>query len=302
MEQIKKLFHFLIMLFYIFVFFLRVFAYTPFFIFYTISSIVSLILVFVPQIRKVPYRNFYRVFPHYSSFKLWILTYKYFVSFSDYLFETYKMSIMNEKAIRKHCIFKNTEILEKLIEKHQFIICYCGHVLNYEFFTSLPLHTKDIGMCHLYLAAPPSKGLDLMLKLRSKYGAINIPSNNPLRILLKLKKELDEGNSKYKGYVFGTLSDMDPKQDDKHSVPFLDHKLEVKTGAEKIARKMNMAFCYAHFSRIKRGFYEVEFKEIKPQTDPIIDEFAYTDEFVRLFEKNILEKPELWMQWGAPRF
>ena len=64
---------------------------------------------------------------------------------------------------------------------------------------------------------------------------------------------------------------------------------------------LNMAFVYAHMSRPKRGYYIVEFKEMNP-IDKETNPYAYTDEFVRLLENNIREKPELWMQWGECRF
>lgn len=283
-------------------FILKLISYIPFFILYGVSSFFALVLCCIPMVRNVPYRNFYRVYPELSKVKLMIMTYRYFCAFLDYFVEMAKMTSFSEKKMRRHCVFKNVELLEKLSENHQFILCFGGHVVNYEMFTSLPLYTKNVGMCHLYLAAPPSKGLDWMLNERGKYGAINIPSNNPVRSILTLKKEMDEGKSPYKCYLFGSLSDMDPKRDDKHAVPFMDHMLEVKIGAEKLARKMNMAFCYAYIRRPKRGFYEVEFMEMKPKTNPEEDLYAYTDEFVRMFEENIKEKPELWMQWGGFRF
>lgn len=283
-------------------FIIKLISYVPFFILYGISSILALLFCLIPSIKKVPYRNFYRVYPDSTQWHLFKMTYRYFCAFIDYFFEMAKMTSFSEKKMRRHCVFKNIELLERLSENHQFILCFSGHVVNYEMFTSLPLHTKDIGMCHLYLSAPPSKGLDWMLKERGKYGAVNIPSGNPVRTILKLKKEMDEGTSPYKCYIFGSLSDMDPKRDDKHAVPFLDHMLEVKVGAEKLARKLNMAFCYAYIRRPKRGYYEVEFVEITPKTNVEEDECAYTDEFVHLFEQNIKEKPELWMQWGSCRF
>ena len=234
-----------------------------------------------------------------------MMTYRYLRAYLDFLFEMAKMTSFDEEKIKRHCVFKNLELLEQLAQKHQFILCFGGHMVNYEMLTSLPLHTTDVGMCHLYLASAEfanNKGVKWMLEQRSKYGAVNVPSNNPLRTILKLKKEMDEGTSPYKSYVFGSLSDLDPKRDDKHAVPFLDHMLEVKTGAEKLARKLNMGFCYAHIRRPKRGYYEVEIKEMHPQTDPDVDEYAYTDEFVRMFEQNVKESPELWMQWGGYRF
>lgn len=284
-------------------FIVKLISHTPFFILYCISSILSSFLIIIPGIRRIPYRNFYRVYYTKSNWELWKLTYKYICTYLDFLLEMFKMTGFSEKQMRNHCIFKNIELIERLSQKHQFILCYCGHMVNYEMFTSLPLHLKrNVGMCHLYLSAPPSKGIDWMLKIRSRYGAINIPSNNPLRTLLSLKNDMDNRNNLYKSFIFGSLADLDPKKDDKHSVQFLGHELEVKTGSEKLARKLNMGFCYAHISRPKRGYYEVEFREMHPQTAPNIYEYAYTDEFVRMLEQNIKENPVLWMQWGAPRF
>lgn len=283
-------------------FFVKLISYTPFFILYGISSLLALVLYFIPSVRKIPYRNFFRVYYRLSDRELKKMTYRYLQAFVDFFFEMAKMTSFSEKKMKRHCVFKNIELLEKLAQEKQFILCYSGHMVNYEMYTSLPLHTQNVGMCHLYLAAPPSEGLNWMLKERSKYGAINIPSNNPLKSLLKLKEEIDAGKSSYKCYLFGSLSDMDPKKDDKHAVPFLEHMLEVKTGAEKLGRRFNMAFCYAYIRRPRRGYYEVEIKEIKPSTNPDEDEFAYTDEFVRMFEENVKEQPEIWMQWGAFRF
>ena len=284
------------------IFFIKLFSYIPFFILYGISSILAFILCLIPSVRKIPYRNFFRVYYTLPKRKLRQMTYRYLRNFIDFFFEMAKMTSFSNKKIKRHCIFKNLELLDELSQKHQFILCFSGHMVNYEMFTSLPLHTKDIGMCHLYLSASKNKGVEWMLRQRSKYGAINVPSNNPLRTILRLKKDMDEGISPYKCYVFGSLSDMDPKMDDKHAVPFLGYMLEVKTGAEKLARRLDMGFCYAHIRRPKRGFYEVELKEMHPQRNPEEDKYAYTDEFVRMFEQNVKESPEIWMQWGSYRF
>lgn len=283
-------------------FLLKIISHTPFFILYSISTFLSFILTLLPCTKYVAKRNFYRVFVNKSNLQLNTLTFKFFRNFIDYFIEMIKLSNFSEDQMKKHCKFNNIELIEHLVNEHQFVLCFGAHMVNYEMMTSFPLHSKSIGMCHLYLAAPPSKALNWVLNLRGKYGAINIPTNNPIRPILELRNRIKNGEDKHKGYVWGSLSDMDPKRDDHHSVPFLNHKLEVKTGAEKLARKLNMGFCYAHMKKIKRGYYEVTFKEMIPRKDPAEYEFAYTDEFVRLLEINIKEQPEIWMQWGGYRF
>ena len=88
---------------------------------------------------------------------------------------------------------------------------------------------------------------------------------------------------------------MDTTEDYPHTSSFFDHELEMMTGSERIGRKMNMAFVYANISRLRRGYYSIEFEEITPP-DVDTNPYAYTDEFVRLLENNIKKQPELWMQ------
>lgn len=176
-------------------------------------------------------------------------------------------------------------------------------MLNFELLISLPLHTKEYGMCQLYLGNTKQKWkiAKWIQRNREKYGAICIPTSSPIKTLFNLKNEMDLGKSSKKGYLFGTLADYDTLSDDIHVTTLFNKDFEVVTGSERIGRKFNMAFLYAHIRRPKRGYYEVEFKESNP-TDLETNPCAYTDEFVRLLEANIKESPELWLQWSEPRF
>lgn len=278
----------------------------PFFALYGLSSLISFILANVGRVptNKFVRRNLRRVFPEKTTKEVKKISRLYYRAFGDYFIEFLKCTRFSKSQMMKRCKFKNVDLLKEKFKQHTFIICYGGHLVNYEYLVCFPLYMPDYGMCHLYLANPSDKnngGLNWVLKVRSRYGAINIPSFSPLKKLLQLKKKLEDGKAKHKGYVFGTLSDMDTYENDPHSAPFFNRKLEVMTGAERIGRKFDMPFFYAHITRPKRGFYEIEFKEMKP-LDIEINPFAYTDEFVRLLEINIRQQPELWLQWGTPRF
>ncbi len=281
---------------------IRMIAIKPFWWLYAESTCLAFLLSLFPQNSKIVRRNLFRVYPDKTLFELWKLRFKYYESFIDFFFEQAKMTRFSSNEMREHCQFKGVEELEKMVKEYKFVLCYGGHMVNFEMLTSLPLHLSNIGMCHLYLAGKSSEWLEWIKKERSKYGAINIPSDNALRSIYRLYKEFTSEQSDKDGYVFGSLSDMDPKKDDQHAFNFLDHQLEVKVGAEKIARKLNMGFCYAHISRPKRGYYLVDIRPLIPFTDPKEDEFAYTKEFVRQLDINIREQPEIWMQWGSCRF
>lgn len=276
---------------------------TPICFLYAMSSLLARLFahmdcVFTTRTAK---RNLERAFYGIKPREVNVLCRKYYECIIDYFIEFVKRDKWSEEHIKCRCVFHNVELLLQKFEKHHFVICYSGHLLNFELTVSLPLHIPGYGMCHLYLSGEHNKAMDWVLKSRSRFGAINIPTSSPLKILLQLNESLISGTSEKKGYVFGTLAEQDTREKNPHKSSFFDYELEVLTGSERIGRKLDMAFVYAHITRPKRGYYEVEFKEMAP-ADIDINPYAYTDEFVRMLEQNIKEQPELWMQWGECRF
>lgn len=230
------------------------------------------------------------------------MSYRYNRNRLDYLAEFLKgLYRFSEEEMKKRFVFENLHILDQLFEKHHMVLAYAGHMVNFEWMITLMLHRTDIGMCNLYLSGPKNDWSDWLDAARARYGAINIPSKSPLRPLIQIDNEMKTGRSKYKGYVFGSLADMDPKGHNPYSVPFFGRSLEVVTGTERLGRRFDMGVVFAHITRPQRGFYTVEFRELKPddiETNPC----AYTDAFVHELERNIIDDPEIWFQWGEPRF
>lgn len=281
----------------------KLISYTPFVLLYIMSSILAFFISIFSKSRKITKRNFYRAFPTMSQWNIWKLVFRYYEAMVDYPLEMAKISRFSEGKMLRHCKFINTEVIRGALKEHDFILCMSGHLMNYEMLVSAPLTLKDVGMCHIYKGVPQMNPLlSRILNIRSRYGAVNIPSTSPLRPLINLEENLRNRKSKYKGFILGSLSDMDPMWKANVAFPFLNHKLEVLTGAERIGRKMNMAFVYARVIRRRRGFYEVKFIPMHPQTEPDVDQYAYTREFVRQLDLNIREQPEIWLQWGTPRF
>ena len=278
---------------------------TPMWILHGLTTLIAYILVYITTIRgnKTIARNFRRAYHQsLSKAELRRMTIRYYEALGDYTVEFTKRSHFSKESMMKHCQFRNLELLDEMFREHRFVICYGGHMVNYEWQTSFPLWRPNYGMCHLYRGAKQSAGLDYVMRERSLFGAINISTKSPLRTLVELNRQMDEGTAPHKGYIFGTLAEMDPGNKASHSCPFMrDYQLEVSTVSERIGRQMDMGFVYAHMRRIKRGYYEIELHEMRPN-DRDTNPYAYTDDFVRRLEQNILEQPELWMQWGECRF
>lgn len=220
----------------------------------------------------------------------------------DYLIEFLKgVYCFSESEMKRRVVFENLDLLDKLFKDHRFVLAYAGHLVNFEWMITLQLHRPDIGMCNLYLSGPQNEWSDWLNKARGRYGAVNIPSSSPLRSLIQINKDMTTGKTPYKGYVFGSLADMDPKSENPHTAPFFGHELEIVTGTERLGRRFDMAFIFAHLTRPKRGYYNVKLYELSP-SDVENNIYAYSDAFVSALQQNLVDDPELWFQWGDPRF
>lgn len=284
------------------VFFYRSISYLPLSFFYCFNSVVCLPVLLIGKCGATSKRNFRRVFKGKTRREIAFMSYRYNRNRLDYLAEFLKgLYRFSESEMKKRFEFEDLHILDKLFENHHFVLAYAGHMINFEWMITLMLHRPDIGMCNLYLSGPKNEWSDWLDAARARYGAINIPSKSPLRPLIQIDQEMKEGRSKYKGYVFGSLADMDPKEKAPHTSSLFGRDFEVVTGTERLGRRFDMGFIYAQITRPKRGYYKVKLKELTPN-DVETNSYAYTDAFVHELEKNLIDDPEIWFQWGEPRF
>ena len=276
--------------------------YIPIKALYLISSFASRLLALTASSHtKRVKRNLEIAFDGMNKKTEQSIVHHYYRNLYDFTFELAKNSYHSDYKICEECRFTNIEFIKTLLLQNKKILCYSGHFVNYELLVSFPLHIQHICMGNLYYSGKRNLLTDWLAKTRQRYGAINIPHNSPIKPILAMLKELEK--KRYDGIVLGSLADVPPSKRSQqyiHKSPFFDHLLSVYTGTEKIGRKYNMIFVYAHISRNRRGIYNIEFKQMSPK-DINTNPYAYTDEFVRLLEQNIREQPDLWMLWGNKR-
>ena len=80
---------------------------------------------------------------------------------------------------------------------------------------------------------------DVILKIRGAYGAESIPMEKVLRQLILYKQE-------GKQFIVGMIADQVPLMRNIHYwTDFLNHNTPIFTGAERIARKLDLVVIYA---------------------------------------------------------
>ena len=246
--------------------FMSVIEKTPLKLLYLVSSMVSILLYPLAErtVGKVVKRNLRRAFPEKNNKDISRITLRYYRNIIDFLFEFIKQNSFSNKKMLSHIHYENIELLREITKNKKMIICYSGHFVNFEWLVTLPLYDSNFEMGHLYLSDESDNMTEYVLKTRSRYGAVNIPSKSPLKYLMMVRQSIMEEKYPFQGFVYGTLADMDPMTENQYVSEIFDHKIEMFTGSEKIGVKYDMAFVYASMSRINRGEYSVRFEQIIP--------------------------------------
>ena len=245
--------------------------------------------------RKVVWKNLLASFPEKSEVELRKIERGFYHFFCDYLVESVKLMTISEGNLRKRMVFKGTELVDETVESGQSCVVYLGHYCNWEWISSLPLWVTPKAQCGQIYHPIENVAFDqLFLRVRQRMGSLSIPMQDTLRKILEFRKTGQP-------VIIGYISDQKPHWVNIHHwVNFLNHDTPVLTGTERVARKMNHAVFYLDVRRVRRGYYEAEFKLItrNPQQ---MREYEITDVYHQMLEATIHRAPEFWL-WSHNRW
>lgn len=268
----------------------------PLRVLYVLSDILYLVLYrIVGYRRRTVWTNIVTAFPEMTAEEHHDVERGFYHFFCDYMVESIKLLTMSEAEMKRRLVFKCAERINEVVESGQSCAVYLGHYCNWEWITSLPLWVTPKAQCGQIYHPLENKDFDkLFLRMRQRFGAKCIAMNNTLREMVRYRREGQP-------VVIGYISDQVPMwQNIHHWCNFLHHDTPVLTGTERIARSMNHAVFYMEVSRVKRGYYEVEFKLVTREPDKM-PEYAVTDRYFQLLEDTIRKRPELWL-WSHNRW
>lgn len=263
---------------------------------YVISDGLYLLLYLVIGYRrKVVRQNLTTAFPEKSADEIRHIERDFYHFFCDYIAESVKLMTISPENLRRRMVFKGTELIDEVVESGQSCAVYLGHYGNWEWVTSLPLWVTSKAQCgQIYHPIENPEFDRLFLRLRQRLGAVCIPMQDTLRRILEFRRDNQP-------VVIGYISDQKPHWVNIHHwVDFLHHDTPVLTGTERIAKKVNHAVFYLDVRRLRRGYYEAEFRLITrtPQQQP---DYALTDAYFSLLEQSIQRDPAFWL-WSHNRW
>lgn len=267
----------------------------PLWIHYRLSDgIYYLIYYIIRYRRKIVRKNLTDSFPDKSPREILRIERDFYAWFCDYFVETIKMLTMSEKQMRRRMKFEGIEAIQAYFNQGQSCAVYLGHYCNWEWITSLPLHLHGGISSQIYHRLESPAFDAFFLKLRSRFGAVNIEMNDTFKTIAGWKRAQQVN-------VVGYIADQVPGLHNVHLwVDFLHHDTPVFTGAEKINTIMGAKVFYADVERPRRGYYVCRFREITlPPTG--YEKFYYTRTYFRLLEESINRHPAWWL-WSHNRW
>lgn len=243
--------------------------------------------------KKVVFKNLLLCFPEKSQEERTKIAKKFFQHFCDMLFESIKSLSISEAEIKRRFTFTNIEEIQNVEKQNKSIMVMCAHYASWEWIFILQKYMNFKG--YAVYKKLKNKYFDaLVRRIRAKYDTYLITTKETVKILTenKVNGELT---------LNGFLSDQSPKyQKAFHWTKFMGITVPVHTGAEMLAKKMDMAVVFYKTRRVKRGYYETTFKTVTLNPKEYND-YEITDLFIKELEDQIHEAPAYYL-WTHKRW
>lgn len=266
----------------------------PFPVFYKFSDVVCF---FVYRIfgyrRKTVRQNLAMTLPHLSDKERLEIEKKFYSHMCDLFLEMIKSMTISEKEINRRFVVTNIELIAEYEAKGKSVVLMCAHYASWEWLIAIAkrINFRSIGVYKKI----GNKYFDKLIRdIRSRLDAELVETKKTV--------ELMEYNA-VRGIkaFYGFASDQSPQLTRaKYWDDFMGFEVPVYTGAEMLAKRLDMNMVFVKVKKVKRGFYEAT---IMPLVDNPRDypDYEITSMFLREVEKQILEAPEFYF-WTHKRW
>ena len=258
----------------------------PFRLFYFFSDFVFFVLFYVVGYRKrVVSENLARAFPGKSKKE-------FYRHMCDMFLEMVKTLNLSKEELKERYKIINIEVLQDIV-KDKSVLIVCSHYANWEWNVSINNYVNAKGYA-VYQKIGNSYFDDLIKKIRAKWNTTLITQQETVKTVYR---NVQNGvNSAY-----GMVSDQSPQvKRAQYWSEFMGVKVPIFIGPESMARKLDLAVVFLKVSKVKRGYYQAEFIPITTSGKQT-KKHQITDQFLRLTEDQIREKPEYYL-WTHKRW
>ena len=266
----------------------------PFWLLYWVSDFINFIVFKVIGYRqKVIERNLKNAFPEKSDEEINTIQKKFNRFFCDLSLETFKSLTISKKEALKRCKFKDTKLLDELYAQKKKVIFVLGHYGNWELGGAGMSAQSKYQLYVIYHPLTNKYFNELIIKMRTRLGTKLITMNDTFRKMITLRD-----NEEISATAF--IADQTPSPKNAYWTTFLNQETPVFWGTEVIASKLNYPLIYIKIDQVKRGYYEMT-AEMLCENPKDTQKGEISELHTKRLEKDIIEKPELWL-WSHRRW
>jgi Kdo2-lipid IVA lauroyltransferase/acyltransferase len=266
----------------------------PLRVLYIFSYLLYIYLAWIPGYRKqVIMKNLRNSFPKKSEKELKRIRSRFYMHLADMVMESFKLRHMSRDELIKRYQVRNPGILDRLYEEGRSSITVYGHYANWEWSAILPQYS-DYRFLAVYKPLKNKYFNSFLYKIRARMGMTLVAMHDTLRTFIRYRDN---------GIATSTIliGDQTPaRKDIKYWTRFLNQDTAVYLGIEKMARKYDLPVLYFRIDKLRRGYYTVDI-EVLTEDPNSLKEYELTDMHLKMLEKQIVEKPELWL-WSHKRW
>lgn len=269
-------------------------AIVPLWFHYLVSDAVSWIAFRLRLYRyNIIHDNLTRSFPEKNEREIRSIIREYYRHLLDCTFETFKLLTISDRAIDRRVKVEGVESMRPAVEAGKPIILYMGHVGNWEWVPAITHHyTRPEVSAQIFRYIKDPVANDITMKIRSRFGSLNIPQQQAFRTLMRLKQE-------GKQTITGFIADQRPNGANlNHWITFLNQDTPYAVGGEEIGRRIDAAYIYLDIEKTGRGRYRLTMKPIEPAEGY---DYPYTASFMAMLERTIRRQPPYWL-WSHKRW
>lgn len=272
--------------------FLYLFSLLPWRVLYLLSDAAYALLYYIIGYRKgVVMNNLLIAFPQKTQQERVKIAKEFYHNFLDTFIETLKFLSLSDAAFSKR-LTGNFELLSDLYAKGHNVQLQSGHFFNWEYMNWGLSRNSPYPLIGVY-SPVSNKAFDrIIFKMRSRYNTVLISVYEFKNKFHQLAKDR---------YALALIADQNPGISEKsYWLPFFGKLTGFVTGPEKSARINNCAVVFAHFYKVKRGFYHVNFQllTVEPRQSA---RGELTKKYVSYLENCIQKKPANYL-WSHRRW
>lgn len=272
--------------------FLYLISLLPFWILYGISDFLYFIIYRIWGYRKdVVMNNLAIAFPEKDFAERKKIAKQFYKNLIDSFIETIKLLSISKKQLNKRFTW-NADSLNQHFDSGKNVQLHLGHFFNWEY-ANFGLSLHSVYTVLIVYMPIVNKAVDkLFYKLRSRLNAKMISAVHFRKDFAQFMKQR---------YCIVFVADQNPGITElAYWSNFMGKLAPFVTGPEKSARLNNCIVYYVRFSKLKRGFYHVDFILLTDEPRKL-KEGELTRKLIDKVEASIKENPPLYL-WSHRRW